>query len=126
VADPDPAAAPPRGELESGQDIDGAEVGVDQFARVADDQLHVGAFEQETDKLAERAYVGAGDRTIDNHDDRGRLGRRPKGPLGIGQQDLLVAPPKDRTELAAGTHRDQYGVTVSSYDWVPKKERRAR
>jgi len=71
--------APPEplgGELQPGHDVDRADVGFDEGADVADQQISLVPLQQRPDTPAEARDVHAIDRTVDDHDDplRPRLG----------------------------------------------------
>jgi len=59
---------PPRGELETGERVDGHRVGVDA-AHVAQHDVGAALFQQRADARAEPGQVGSGDRAADGEGD---------------------------------------------------------
>ena len=72
MTQPDLAAAPPGGELQPREGVDGRHVGLDA-ADVAEDEARLAALEQRADTVAEAGQVGTRDRPRDRERERVRL-----------------------------------------------------
>ena len=72
--DPEPEA--PGRELHPGERIDGPDVGIPQPTHVADRDIGPAPLERAPEPIAELLDLGAIERLVDGHHDRGRLWRR--------------------------------------------------
>jgi hypothetical protein len=106
---PDPASQSASGELEPGQSVDRGQIGVDQRADVAQDQVGGPGLHLAAKALAQTTDVSGSGRAVDDHDELVRIGSRlhrsASRPLLSFQAGLPSMSVSVKTDPAGRTHR---------------------